>query len=105
LVPIDGSTVFHSPEENNKAKLIGLMAVCMEHIILKVGHPKIISTQISAQKILMSFVSHYIPKWNGIKQCSIRLYPQFKGSCELLPSLGVRRPSVHRPFINIAIFF
>ena len=27
------STVFHSPEENNKTKLIGLMAVCMEHII------------------------------------------------------------------------
>ena len=25
--------VFHSPEENNKRKLIGLMAVCMEHII------------------------------------------------------------------------
>jgi hypothetical protein len=27
------NTVFHSPEENNKTKLIGLMAVCMEHII------------------------------------------------------------------------
>jgi hypothetical protein len=27
------NTVFHSSEENNKAKLIGLMAVCMEHII------------------------------------------------------------------------
>jgi hypothetical protein len=32
------------------------------HIILKVGHPKIISTQISEQKILMSFLSHNIPK-------------------------------------------
>jgi len=27
------NTVFHSPEVNNKIKLIGLMAVCMEHII------------------------------------------------------------------------
>ena len=27
------TTVFHSPEINNKIKLIGLMAVCMEHII------------------------------------------------------------------------
>ena len=26
-------TVFHSPEINNKIKLIGLMSVCMEHII------------------------------------------------------------------------
>jgi hypothetical protein len=32
------------------------------HIILKVGHPKIISTQISEQKILMWFLSHNIPK-------------------------------------------
>jgi hypothetical protein len=30
------STVFHSPDENNKTKLIGLMAVCMEHIICDV---------------------------------------------------------------------
>ena len=27
------NTVFHSPEENNKIELIGLMAVCKEHII------------------------------------------------------------------------
>ena len=27
------NTVFHSSEENNKIQLIGLMAVCMEHII------------------------------------------------------------------------
>ena len=27
------NNVFHSPEENNKIKLIGLMAVCMEPII------------------------------------------------------------------------
>ncbi len=27
------NTVLHSPEDNNKIKLIGLMAVCMEHII------------------------------------------------------------------------
>ena len=34
------------------------------HIILKVGHPKIISTQISEQKILMWSLSHNIPKRN-----------------------------------------
>jgi hypothetical protein len=34
------------------------------HIILKVGHPKIISTQISEQKILMWYLSHNIPKQN-----------------------------------------
>ena len=32
------------------------------HIILKVGHPKIILTQISEQKILMWFLTHNIPK-------------------------------------------
>jgi hypothetical protein len=32
------------------------------HIILKVGHPKIILAQISEQKILMWFLSHNIPK-------------------------------------------
>jgi hypothetical protein len=38
------------------------------HIILKVGHPKIISTQISEQKILMWFVSHNIPKRNKLAE-------------------------------------
>jgi hypothetical protein len=33
-------------------------------MILKVGYPKIISTQISEQKILMRFLSDNIPKWN-----------------------------------------
>jgi hypothetical protein len=41
-------------------------------IILKVGHPKISSTKISEQKILMWFLSHNIPKpkvflWTKIK--------------------------------------
>ena len=36
------------------------------HIILKVGHSKIISTQISEQKILLRFLSHNIPKWNKL---------------------------------------
>jgi hypothetical protein len=36
------------------------------HIILKVGHAKIILTQISGQKILMWFLSHNIPKWNKL---------------------------------------
>jgi hypothetical protein len=35
---------------------------------LKVGHPKIISTQISEQKILMWFLSHNIPKWNKLAE-------------------------------------
>ena len=38
------------------------------HIILKVGHPKIISTQISVQKILMWFLSHNIPKRNKLAE-------------------------------------
>jgi hypothetical protein len=38
------------------------------HIILKVGHPKIISTQISEQKIYMWFLSHNIPKWNKLAE-------------------------------------
>jgi hypothetical protein len=38
------------------------------HIILKVGHPKIISTQISEQKMLIWFLSHNIPKWNKLAE-------------------------------------
>ena len=38
------------------------------HIILKVGHPKIISNQISEQKILMWFLSHNIPKRNKLAE-------------------------------------
>jgi hypothetical protein len=38
------------------------------HIILKVGHPKIILTQISEQKILMWFLSHNIPKRNKLAE-------------------------------------
>jgi hypothetical protein len=38
------------------------------HIILKEGHPKIISTQISEQKILMWFLSHNIPKRNKLAE-------------------------------------
>jgi hypothetical protein len=33
-----------------------------------VGHPKIISTQISKQKILMQFLSHNIPKRNKLDE-------------------------------------
>jgi hypothetical protein len=44
------------------------------HIILKVGHPKIISTQITEQKILMLFLSHNIPKWNKLAE-KIFLFP------------------------------
>jgi hypothetical protein len=41
---------------------------CFVNIILKVGHPKIISTQISEQKILMWFLSHNIPKRNKLAE-------------------------------------
>jgi hypothetical protein len=45
------------------------------HIILKVGHQKIISTQISEQKILMWFLSHNIPKRNKLaEKIYIRIY-------------------------------
>jgi hypothetical protein len=40
----------------------------LQHIILKVGHPKIISTQISEQKIQMWFLSHNNPKWNKLAE-------------------------------------
>ena len=38
------------------------------HIILKVGHQKIISIQISEQQILMCFLSHNIPKQNKLAE-------------------------------------
>jgi hypothetical protein len=47
------------------------------HIILKVGHPKIISTQISEQKILMSFLSHNIPKWNKLAEKISQKTPEY----------------------------
>jgi hypothetical protein len=46
------------------------------HIILKVGHPKIISTQISEQKILMCFLSHNIPKWNKLAEKTSQKNPE-----------------------------
>jgi hypothetical protein len=46
------------------------------HIILKVGHPKIISTQISEQKILMWFLSHNIPKWNKLAEKNLTEKPR-----------------------------
>ena len=38
------------------------------HIILKVGHQKIISTQISEQQILILIFSHNIPKRNKLAE-------------------------------------
>jgi hypothetical protein len=46
------------------------------HIILKVGHPKIISTQISDQKILMWFLSHNIPKRNKLAEKNLTEKPR-----------------------------
>ena len=47
------------------------------HIILKVGHPKIISTQISEQKILMGFLSHNIPKRNKLAEKISQKNPEY----------------------------
>jgi hypothetical protein len=47
------------------------------HIILKVGHPKIISTQISEQKILMCFLSHNIPKRNKLAEKISQKNPEY----------------------------
>ena len=47
------------------------------HIILKVGHPKIISTQISEQKILMWFLSHNTPKWNKLAEKISQKNPEY----------------------------
>jgi hypothetical protein len=46
------------------------------HIILKVGHTKIISTQISEQKILMWFLSHNIPKRNKLAEKNLKEKPR-----------------------------
>ena len=46
------------------------------HIILKVGHPQIISTQISEQKILMRFLSHNIPKRNKLAEKNLTEKPR-----------------------------
>jgi hypothetical protein len=47
------------------------------HIILKVGHPKIISTKIFEQKILMWFVSHNIPKRNKLAEKISQKNPEY----------------------------
>ena len=47
------------------------------HIILNVGHPKIISTQISEQKILMWFLSHNIPKRNKLVEKISQKNPEY----------------------------
>ena len=46
------------------------------HIILKVGHPKIISTQISEQKILLWFLSHNISKRNKLAEKNLTEKPR-----------------------------
>jgi hypothetical protein len=42
-----------------------------------VGHPKIISTQISEQKILMWFLSHNIPKRNKLVEKISQKNPEY----------------------------
>jgi hypothetical protein len=45
--------------------------------IMKVGHPKIISTQISEQMILMWFLSHNIPKRNKLAEKILQKNPEY----------------------------
>jgi hypothetical protein len=47
------------------------------HIILKVGHPKKMLTQISKQKILMWFLSHNIPKRNKLAEKISQKNPEY----------------------------
>jgi hypothetical protein len=47
------------------------------HIILKVGHPNIILTQISKQKILIWFSSHNIPKRNKLAEKNSQKNPEY----------------------------
>ena len=49
----------------------------VSHIILKVGHPKIISTQISEQKIFMWFLSHNITKRNKLADKISQKNPEY----------------------------
>jgi hypothetical protein len=56
------NTVFHSPEENNKTKLIGLMSVCMEHI------------HCDALIALLNFdIRNVIRKLRNILYCNVRV--------------------------------
>jgi hypothetical protein len=63
-----------------KTNLAGMVLVWFSfniHIILKVGHPKIISTQISEQKILMWSLSHNIPKRNKLAEKISQKNPEY----------------------------
>ena len=53
------------------------MGVLHIHVILKVGHPNIISTQISEQKILMWFWTHNIPKRNKLSEKISQKNPEY----------------------------
>jgi hypothetical protein len=53
------------------------------HILLKVGHPKIISTQISEQKILMRFLSHNIPTRNKLAEKISQKNPRNGAAAEI----------------------
>jgi hypothetical protein len=57
------------------------------HIILKVGHPKIILTHISEQNILMRFLSHDIPKRNKLAEKISQKNPHSKWL--LLPKIEI----------------
>jgi hypothetical protein len=65
------------------------------HIILKAGHPKIISTQISEQKILMWFLSHnknykrQMVSWNCKHVQHVKIYLPCNFEVNLITHLGV----------------
>jgi hypothetical protein len=60
------------------------------HIILKVGQQKIISTQISEQKILMRFLSHNIPKWNKLAEKISQKNPEYMSSFTFILGFSVK---------------
>ena len=65
------------------------------HIILKVGHPKIISTKISDQKILMLFLSHNITKWNKLAEKISQKNPEYMLNYSLPCTLAAVKIRVH----------
>ena len=58
------------------------------HIMWKVGHPTIISTQISEQKILIGFLSHNIPKRNKLAEKISQKNPDYILPCSCSKKLS-----------------
>ena len=75
------------------------------HIILKVGHPKIISTQISEQKILMWFLSHTACTARFSKKSLGSDVGEIKKMSEKLKKKSVLTPRNVREKSNTVIYY